>query len=277
MKKNQQIHVMWSEIKIMKFKESDFVSLTDIARYKNPQEPKDVVKNWMRLRNTIDFLWLREKINNPNFKGVEFDPFKNDIGTNAFTLSPQQWIEKTQAIGLISKSWKYGWWTYAHKDIAIKFANRISVEFELYLIKEFQRLKAQEVNVLDRNVKRFLTKMNYKIHTDAIKEHLIPKELCQNTINILYADEADVLNIALFGMTAKQWQTQNIWKQGNIRDYATIEQLIILANMESINAEYIRLNIPQSKRLQLLNQTAITQMKSLLNIWDQKVFLDTAK
>ena len=277
MKKNQQIHVMWSEIKIMKFKESDFVSLTDIARYKNPQEPKDVVKNWMRLRNTIDFLWLREKINNPNFKGVEFDPFKNDIGTNAFTLSPQQWIEKTQAIGLISKSWKYGWWTYAHKDIAIKFANRISVEFELYLIKEFQRLKAQEVNTLDWNVKRFLTKMNYKIHTDAIKEHFIPKELSQNAINILYADEADVLNIALFGMTAKQWQTQNNWKQNNIRDCATIEQLIILANMESINAEYIRLNIPQSKRLQLLNQTAITQMKSLLNIWTQNAFLDTAK
>ena len=161
-------------------------------------------------------------------------------GTNAFTLSPQQWIEKTNAIGLISKSGKYWWWTYAHKDIAIKFANRISVEFELYLIKEFQRLKEQETQALDWNVKRFLTKMNYKIHTDAIKENLIPKELSLDEINMLYADEADVLNIALFGITAKQRRNSNPEKLWNMREYASIQQLIILANMESINAEYIR-------------------------------------
>ncbi len=274
MKKNQQIHVLGILVNVKKMENNDFISLTDIAKRKNTLAPKSVVANWLRLRNTIDYLWLWEFINNPNFNSIEFDAFKNDAGTNAFTLSPQMRIEKTQAIGLISNSGKYWWWTYAHKDIAIKFANRISVEFELYLIKEFQRLKAQETQSLDWNVKRFLTKMNYKIHTDAIKDNLIPKELSQNAINILYADEADVLNLALFGMTAKQWQTKNTWKQGNIRDYATIEQLIILANMESLNAEYIRLKILQSKRLQLLNQTAITQMTSLLNRWTEDKFLN---
>ncbi|MFA6255869.1 MAG: KilA-N domain-containing protein [Candidatus Absconditabacterales bacterium] len=226
MKKNQQIQVLGVVVKIKKMENNDFISLTDIAKRKNTLAPKSVVANWLRLRNTVDYLGLWEFINNPNFNSIEFDAFKNDAGTNAFTLSPQQWIEKTQAIGLISKSGKYGGGTFAHKDIALKFASWVSIEFELYLIKEFQRLKAQETHALDRNVKRFLTKMNYKIHTDAIKQHLIPKELSQNAVNILYADEADVLNLALFGMTARQWQSKNDGKQGNMRDYATIEQLI---------------------------------------------------
>ena len=230
----------------------------------------------MRTKNTIEYLWFREMLYNPLFKSIEFDGFKNQAWWNTFSMTPKKWIEKTNAIGIISKKGKY-WWTFAYKDIALKFASWISIEFELYLIKEFQRLKAQETQSLDWNVKRFLTKMNYRIHTDAIKDNLIPKELSQHAITILYADEADVLNLALFGMTAKQWQTKNNWKSWNIRDYATIEQLIILANMENINAEYIKLKIPQNKRLQLLNQTAITQMTSLLNRCVENDFLDMGK
>lgn len=267
MSKNQQIQVLGLVVQVKKIEDNDFVSLTDIAKRKNTTEPKDVVRNWLRLKNTVDYLWLWEFINNPNFNSVEFDAFKNDAGTNAFTLSPQLWIEKTQAIGLMSKSGKYWWWTYAYKDIALKFASRISVEFELYLIKEFQRLKQQETQALDWNVKRFLTKMNYKIHTDAIKENLIPHQLSPNEINFVYADEADMLNKALFGMTAKDRQEKNPWKKGNVRDYATIEQLIVLANMESINAEFITIWYQQSQRLASLNRTAITQMKSLMSGW----------
>lgn len=267
MSNNQKIQVLGLVVQVKKIEDNDFVSLTDIAKRKNTLAPKSVVANWLRLHNTIEYLWLWECINNPNFNSIEFDAFKNDAGTNAFTLSPQLWIEKTQAIGLMSKSGKYWWWTYAHKDIALKFASRISIEFELYLIKEFQRLKEQETQALDWNVKRFLTKMNYKIHTDAIKENLIPKELSPNEINFVYADEADMLNKALFGMTAKDRQEKNPWKKGNIRDYATIEQLIVLANMESINAEFISLSYPQSQRLASLNRTAIVQMKSLMSGW----------
>lgn len=267
MSKNQQIQVLGLVVQVKKIEDNDFISLTDIAKRKNTTEPKDVVRNWLRLKNTVDYLWLWEFINNPNFNSVEFDAFKNDAGTNAFTLSPQLWIEKTQAIGLMSKSGKYWWWTYAYKDIALKFASRISVEFELYLIKEFQRLKQQETQALDWNVKRFLKKMNYKIHTDAIKENLIPHQLSPNEINFVYADEADMLNKALFGMTAKDRQEKNPWKKGNVRDYATIEQLIVLANMESINAEFITIWYQQSQRLASLNRTAITQMKSLMSGW----------
>jgi hypothetical protein len=259
MTKSIMLQVQWIPINIT---QNDYISLTDIARFKNPNEPKDVVKNWMRNRNTIDFLWLWETINNPNFKGVEFDSLRSESWANAFTLSPQKWIETTLAIWIISKSWKTGW-TFAHKDIAIKFASWISVEFELYLIKEFQRLKEQENKALDRNVKRFLTKINYKIHTDSIKENLIPKRLSKDEINYIYADEADVLNKSLFGMTAKERRDSNPWKDWNIRDYASIEQLIILANIESINAQFIKMWISQSERLELLNNTAITQMTSL--------------
>ena len=270
MKKTTAINVQWVVIGIVETNKESYISLTDIAKYKNFFQPADVIKNWLRSKSTIDFLWLWEFINNPNFKGVEFDQFKNEAGNNYFVLSPQKWIEKTQAKWLITKSWRYWWWTFAHKDIAIEFASWISVEFRLYLIKEFQRLKEQETKSLDRDVKRFLTKMNYRIHTDAIKDNLIPKELSQDEINHIYADEADVLNKALFGQTAKQRKDQNLHKKcdspvkGNMRDYANIEQLIILANLESINAEFIKMWLEQPKRLQILNQTAISQMKSLI-------------
>lgn len=263
MKKTTAISVQGVVIGITENNKKSYISLTDIARYKNPHEPKDVVKNWLRSRNTVEFLWLREKINNPNFKGVEFDSFMLDVGTNTFTLSPQKWITQTHAIGLVSRAGSNGW-TFAHKDIAIKFANRVSVEFELYLIKEFQRLKEQENKALDRDIKRFLTKMNYRIHTDAIKDNLIPKTLSQDEITHIYADEADVLNKALFGLTAKQRKDQYPNQKGNMRDFATIEQLIILANIESMNAKFIEMWFPQHQRLELLNQTAITQMKSLV-------------
>ena len=265
MKKSAIVNVQWISIGIIQTQKEDYISLTDIARYKNPFEPKDVVKNWLRAKSTIEFLWLRESINNPNFKGVEFDPFKNNAWSNSFTLSPKRWIESTNAIWLLSKSGNL-WWTFAHKDIAFEFASWLSPEFKLYLIKEFQRLKEQETQALDRDVKRFLTKMNYRIHTDAIKENLVPKTLSQDEINIVYADEADVLNISLFWITAKQRRNSNLNKPWNIRDYASIEQLIILANLESINAQFISMWVSQSERLQLLNQTAITQMKSLISV-----------
>ncbi len=260
------LEVKWTSIKVIQNNETDYISLTDIAKFKNAQFPADIVKNWLRNKNTIAFLGIWEQLYNPIFNMVEFDQFKKEAGLNAFVLSPQKWIESTHAIWLISKSWKYGWGTFAHKDIALEFANRISVEFRLYFIKEFQRLKQEETKSLDWNVKRFLTKVNYKIHTDSIQEHLIPKELSQVEINFIYADEADVLNKALFGMTAKQWRENNNSKKWNIRDDATIEQLIVLANIESMNAQFIKMNISQSERLQILNQTAITQMKSLLSI-----------
>lgn len=262
MQKNTNLEVLWTAVNFIQLNNSDFICLTDIAKHKNAKSDL-IIQNWMRNRNTIEFLWLRETINNQNFKPVEFEGFKKSAWLNAFLMSPSKWIKTTNAIGVFSKSWKYGW-TYAHKDIAIKFASRISVEFELYLIKEFQRLKEKEVQSLDRNVKRFLTKINYKIHTDAIKNNIVPIKLNKSQINFIYADEADILNIALFGQTSKQRKKDNLDKKGNVRDYATIEQLIVLANIESINAEYIKLWIIQNQRLELLNQTSITQMKSLL-------------
>ncbi len=265
------LEVKWTQIKVIQNSDADYISLTDIAKYKNPLLPADVVKNWLRNKETIAFLGLWEQLYNPTFKLVEFDQFKNEAGFNSFVLSPQRWIEKTGAIGIISKSWKYGWGTFAHKDIALEFANRISVEFRLYFIKEFQRLKQEETNSLDWNVKRFLTKVNYKIHTDSIKEYLIPKELSPTEINVIYADEADILNKALFGKTAKQRRDENKNGKWNIRDGATIEQLIILANIESMNAQFIKMKTPQSERLQILNQTAITQMKSLLSLNNKNI------
>jgi len=244
----------------------DFISLTDIARAKNSDEPKDVVKNWLRSKNTIEFLGLWEQINNVNFKGVEFDSFKNEAGSNSFTLSPTKWIENTNAIGIISKAGRYGG-TYAHKDIAFEFASWISAEFKLFLIKEFQRLKEDEIQnrSLEWDLSRSLSKINYKIHTDAIKEHLIPELLNKSKKNFVYANEADVLNVALFGVTAKEWREANRDKEGNVRDYSSVEQLIVLSNMESINAELIKREISQADRLIALNETAISQMKSLLN------------
>jgi len=262
MKKSTTIQVQWVPINVI---QNEFISLTDIARRKDPERSDYVIQNRMRRYNTIEFLWLWEQINNPYFKPIEFDGFKNQAGSNSFSLTPKRWIENTNAVWIITKKWKYWGWTYAHKDIAIKFANRISVEFELYLIKEFQRLKEHEDKALDRDVKRFLTKMNYRIHTDAIKEHLVPKKLTKDEINYIYADEADVLNISLFWITSKQRKERYPEQIGNMRDYANIEQLIILANLESINAQFIKMGMLQSERLQLLNQTAITQMRSLIS------------
>ena len=231
--------------------ESDFISLTDIARYKNADEPKDVVKNWLRNRNTIEFLGAWEKINNSDFKGVEFDAFRMEAGLNSFVLSPQKWIERTGAVGLISRSGNGGG-TFAHKDIAFEFATWISPEFKLYLIKEFQRLKIDENErlILGWDAKRMLTKINYKIHTDAIKEKIVlPLKLSNKAAAIKYANEADVLNKALFGMIAKEWKDTNPKLEGNIRDYADVYQLVILANIENMNAEYIKAELPQSDRL----------------------------
>jgi len=256
--KNIAVNVFFSP------EEEDYISLTDIASFKNPNEPKDVVKNWMRNRSTIEFLGLWEQINNPNFKGVEFDSFLYASGSNSFTLSPAKWIEQTSAVGIVSKQGRGGG-TFAHKDIAFEFASWVSAEFKLYLLKEFQRLKAEENDrlKLNWNLNRALAKINYRIHTDAIKENIIPENLRKNQINQIYANEADVLNVALFGKTAKQWRDENPDSEGNIRDYSAIEQLLVLANLESLNAEFIRMGLPQSERLVKLNQTAIRQMKSL--------------
>jgi hypothetical protein len=253
-------------ISIRQYEKEDFISLTDIARYKDSDRSDYILQNWMRNRETIEFLGLWEKINNEDFNSIEFDGIKNKSGVNSFILTPKQWINTTNAIGIISKTGRYGG-TYAHKDIAFEFASWISAEFKLFLIKEFQRLKNEEIEnkSLEWNLSRSLSKINYKIHTDAIKEHLVPNVLIKEQQKFLYANEADVLNMALFGMTAKQWREINNDKDGNIRDYTTLEQLIVLSNMESVNAELLKQNMLQSDRLMVLNSMAISQMKSLLN------------
>lgn len=241
---------------------TDYICITDIARQKNALEPKDVVKNWMRVKNTLEYLGIWEKLNNPNFKGVEFDPLLAEAGSNAFTMSPTRWVETTNAIGIITKNGAGGG-TYAQRDIAFKFASWVSVEFELYLIKEFQRLKEEEQKQLGWSAKRELSKINYRIHTDAIKQNLIPQEVTSAQASMIYANEADVLNVAMFGMTAKMWREQNPELKGNIRDYATINELICLSNMESLNAVFIDQGISQGERLIKLNQIAIQQMRVL--------------
>ena len=243
----------------------DYISLTDIARYKNAREPKDVVSNWMRLRNTIEYLGIWEQLNNPDFKGVEFDAFLHEAGANAFTLSPQRWIEATNAAGIISRSGRGGG-TYAHKDIAFKFASWISAEFELYIIKDYQRLKSDENSriSLSWNVNRILAKVNYRIHTDAIRDNLIPPELTARQRSFVYADEADLLNVALFGHTATEWRKANPDKDGNMRDHATIEQLLVLANLENVNALYISKGMAQEERITDLNRLACQQLTQLL-------------
>lgn len=253
------------EIRVASSNEADYISLTDIAKKRNPEFPADVVKNQLRSRSTIEFLGLWEKIYNPDFKLVEFDQFKNAAGENSFVLTPQKWISTTNAIGITSKSGRYGG-TYAHSDIAFEFASWISPEFKLYIIKDYQRLKADESHAksLDWNIKREITKSNYHIHTDAIKENLIPN-LTPQQIACKYASEADLINVALFGQTAKQWRNQHSESKGNIRDEATIEQLIVLANLESLNAEYIREGISPAERLSKLNKIAIYQLNSLWN------------
>ena len=265
--KQNKIMVQNIDITLTKINNEDFISLTDIARSKNNNEPKDVVKNWLRNKNTIEFLGLWETINNDSFKGVEFDYFKSQAGSNSFTLSPTKWTESTNAIGLKTKAGRNGG-TFAHVDIAFEFASWISAEFKLFLIKEFQRLKNNEIQKeqIAWNLSRNLSKINYKIHTDAIKNNLIPNKLTSNQISFVYANEADILNVALFGITAKQYRDHNSKLEGNIRDYARVEQLVVLSNMESMNEELIKNNIPQEKRLQILNDMAISQLKSISNL-----------
>ena len=266
MAKNKKIEVNGTEITIFQSESSDYISLTDIARYKDSSNTDDIIKNWLRNRNTIELLGFWEQMYNPDFKPVEFDGFRKQAGLNSFVLTPKRWIETTNAIGIVSKSGRYGG-TFAHKDIAFEFASWISIEFKLYIIKEFQRLKESESDrlKLEWSFQRTLAKVNYHIHTDAIKQNLIPTALDKTKINFVYANEADLLNVALFGQTAKQWRTENPNLEGNIRDAATIEQLVVLSNLESLNSVFIHQGQSQSERLIQLNNIAITQMKALVN------------
>ncbi|MDD3567478.1 MAG: KilA-N domain-containing protein [Bacteroidales bacterium] len=266
-----KISVKDTEITIISVEERDYISLTDMANAKESQSrAADIIKNWLRSRFTLEFIGTWEQINNPNFKVVEFDHLKSQAGLPSFVLSVSEWIEKTNAVGIIVKKGKYGG-TYAHKDIAFEFGSAISVPFKLYLINEFQRLKEEEQSQLGWTAKRELAKLNYHIHTDAIKQNLIPQELSATQTSIVYANEADVLNVALFGITARQWRDANPNVKGNIRDYATINELICLANMESINAMLINENIPQKERLIKLNKVAIQQMIILRDADNRKL------
>ena len=260
------IEVQGVPITILNRNKQDYISLTDIARYRNSQEPFAIINNWMRSRSTIEFLGLWEKLCNPSFKPLEFERFKNEAGSNYFVLSPQRWIESTQAVGITSKSGRYGG-TYAHRDIAFEFASWISSEFKLYLIVEFQRLKDDENARLHLgwNLQRTLAKINYRIHTDAIKETLLPPAITKAQTALVYANEADLLNVALFGQTAKQWRDAHPDAEGNIRDHAPLEQLVVLTNLESLNSVLIRQGVPQPERLLKLNEIAITQMRTLLS------------
>jgi len=244
---------------------NDYISLTDIARYKETEHTDTVIQNWLRNRNTVELLGFWEILNNPNFNPLEFEGFRRQTGLNSFVLTPKRWIEATNAIGIVSKAGRYGG-TFAHRDIAMEFASWISIEFKLYVIKEFQRLKEEENSrlKLEWNLQRTLAKVNYHIHTNAIKENLIPKEVTKKQMQLIYADEADLLNIALFGITAKEWREVHPNKEGNIRDEATLEQLVVLSNLESINALLIRQGLSQAERLVELNKTAIAQMKTLI-------------
>ena len=250
---------------------NDYISLTDIARYKNMHEPKDVVKNWLRVRDTIEFLGLWETIHNPNFKGVEFDSFRKEAGTNAFTLSPQRWIKNTNASGIVSKSGRGGG-TFAHPDIAMEFASWISAEFKLYLIQDYKRLKSDENSKLSLgwNLNREISKINYKIHTDAIKEYLL-KDLTNEQLSYKYASEADMLNVSLFNKRAKQWREENPDLKGNMRDYASLNELLVLANMESYNAILIGKGMEQKERMIELRKLARTQLISLEKLGDSGI------
>ena len=251
--------------------QEDYISLTDIAKKVNPDLPADVISNWIRNKDTIEFLEVWEKLNNPDFNLVQLHEVKNEAGHNRFVISPTKWIEKTNAIGLMTKSGRYGGGTFAHKDIALAFCYWVSPPFQLYVIKEFQRLKEAEAKeqyqTLDWNLKRTLAKVNYYIHTDAVKMHLIPPRLTNTKQEgIVYANEADVLNVALFGITAKQWREANPTLKGNIRDYATTEQLLVLVNLENLNSEFIKMGWEKHARLTKLNDVAIYQMQLLVNI-----------
>jgi len=265
----KKITVKNTDLSIVKINDVDYISLTDIAKYKT-DDTSAVIGNWMRNRNTIEYLGIWETLYNSEFKPLEFEGFRKEAGLNVFTLSPLKWVTSTNAIGIIVKAGRYGG-TYAHKDIAFKFASWISVEFELYVVKEFQRLKEEEQKELGWSAKRELAKINYHIHTDAIKEHLIPKELTSSQLSIIYANEADVLNVALFGITAKEWRESNPDKKGNIRDYASVNELICLLNMENLNAVMINENINQRDRLRKLNEIAIQQIRVLNDVESRKL------
>ena len=262
--KQSSVTVQGTSVTIVVQRDEDYISLTDIARYKDSERTDYIIQNWMRNRNTIEFLGLWESLNNPGFNPIEFDGIKSQAGLNSFVLTARRWIESTQATGLISKPGRYGG-TYAHRDIAFEFASWVSVEFKLYLIKEFDRLKDDENRRLSQawNLNRTLSKLNYRIHTDAIQAHLIPAEITPAQAAMTYASEADLLNVALFGQTAKQWRDANPALDGNMRDHADIEQLLVLANIEAMNAEFIHMNLPQGERLKHLNQIAIRQMQTL--------------
>ncbi|PIT89751.1 DNA-binding protein [Candidatus Kuenenbacteria bacterium CG10_big_fil_rev_8_21_14_0_10_36_11] len=261
---SKQIIVQGSKISLLlRPNDDDFISLTDMAK----KFGDDVlIYQWMRNRNTVEFLGIWERLHNPDFKGIEFETFKKQAGMNSFSLTPKKWIEATKATGIISKAGRYGGGTYAHIDIAFEFGAWLSAEFKLYLIKEFQRLKIEENNrlILGWDVKRTLTKINYRIYTDSIKKYLIPKRVSKEQANFIYANEADLLNVALFGITAQEWRAKKSDKSGNIRDYADVSQLVCLANMETLNAEFIRQGVPAAERLLRLNEIAIIQMQSLL-------------
>ncbi len=271
MTKGKTINVKGTEVAIISNKDKDYISLTDIARRKDAARTDYIIQNWLRNRNTIELHGFWEMLYNPDFKPIEFDGFKKQAGLNSFTLTAKQWTERTNAVGIISKSGRYGG-PFAHKDIAFEFASWISIEFKLYIIKEFQRLKEEENSKLklEWNLQRTLAKVNYHIHTDAIKEKLIPPAVSRQQSSFTYASEADLLNVAQFGMTAREWRGANPDLEGNIRDHAVIEQLVVLSNLESINAVLIYQGLSQSDRLSQLNQIAITQMKSLVNAREMK-------
>ena len=261
--KRTSIDVQGTAITVLSQNSQDFISLTDMAK----KFGDDVlIYSWMRNRNTLEFIGIWEQIHNPNFKGLEFETFRNQAGLNSFSLTPRKWIEATGAIGFQSRAGRYGGGTYAHKDIAFEFGSWLSPGFKLYLIKEFQRLKDEENDRLQLgwNLQRTLTKINYRIHTDTIKETLIPPAITKAQASHVYASEADLLNMALFGQTAKQWRDAHPDAEGNIRDHAPLEQLVVLTNLESLNSVLIRQGLPAPERLVKLNEIAITQMRTLL-------------
>lgn len=262
-----KIKVQDTEVSVMRINDEDYISLTDMLKAKDGEF---FFSNWLRNRNTVEFLGIWEKLNNPDFNCVEFDIIKSQAGLNSYRLSAKEWMQKTNAIGIIAKAGRYGG-TYAHKDIAFEFAMWISPEFKVYLIREFQRLKAEEQAQLGWSAKRELSKINYRIHTDAIKQNLIPSEVTPAQASVIYAEEADVLNVAMFGMTARQWREQNPELKGNIRDYATINELICLSNMENLNAVFIEQGMPQGERLVKLNRIAIQQMRVLEDDGERKL------
>ena len=262
MSKAKKMIVAGTEVSILRFHDDDYISLTDMLKAKDGEF---FFSNWLRNRNTIEFLGIWEKVNNPEFNCAEFDIIKSKAGLNSYRLSAKEWMQQTNAVGIVSRAGRYGG-TYAHRDIAFEFAMWISPEFKVYLIREFQRLKEAEQKMLGWSAKRELSKINYRIHTEAIKQNLIPPQITPRQAGLIYADEADVLNVALFGMTAKQWRDSHPDDKGNMRDYASINELICLSNMENLNAVFIESGMPQPERLQKLNQIAIQQMSVLTEV-----------